>query len=132
MREKRGQAPSLQILPARAPRLPASLLGMKLLALTILAAFPAMASAPPTQVAFDDRLGIPTRLPDGKLIALHASPRPLAQMDVEGPAQPVFLRVSTDNGAAWSAPHKVFEYEAGKGSVTQQVYALVDRAGLIH
>ncbi len=105
---------------------------MKLLALTILAAFAAVASAPPKQIAFDDRLGVPARLPDGRLIALHASPRPLAEMDIEGPAQPVFLRVSTDNGAVWSAPRKVFEYEQGKGSVTQQIYTLVDRTGLIH
>jgi hypothetical protein len=105
---------------------------MKLRALMMLIAFSALASAPLKQIVFDDNLGVPVRLPDGKLIALHASPRPLAHMDIDGPAQPVFLRVSTDNGAVWSSPRKVFEYESGKGSVTQQIYTLVDRAGLIH
>src|SRR4051812_47594979 len=98
---------------------------MKLLAFTMLIAFSAPASGPPDQIVFDDTLGAPARLADGRLIALHTSPRPLAQMDIEGPAQPAFLRISTDNGAVWSAPRKIFEYEAGKGSVTQQIYTLV-------
>ncbi len=92
----------------------------------------AFAAVPPSQVPLQGEFGIPVQLKSGRLIALHAEPRSLKEIDVEGPAQPAFLRESTDNGNTWSPPRKVFEYEAGKGAVTQLIYALVDGADHIH
>ena len=75
---------------------------------------------------------MPSRLKDGTLVSLHAQGRPFAEMETEGPEQPVFLRTSGDSGRTWSEPRRVFAYEAGRGTVVHQVYTLVDRENHIH
>ncbi len=105
---------------------------MKLHCVFLLTATAALAATPPSQVALQGEFGIPVRLPAGNLVALHAEPRPLTQIEADGPPQPAYLRESTDNGQTWSAPRKIFEYAAGKGAVTQLIYPLVDSAGSLH
>ena len=90
------------------------------------------AAIAPRQISFKGTIGIPARLTDGTLVVLTAAGRPLREMGVEGPAQPVFLRSSLDSGLTWSEPRQVFAYAAGRGSIPQQVYPLVDRQGHLH
>jgi hypothetical protein len=90
------------------------------------------APSDPKQIFFEGLMGIPVRLPDGTLLALAAQGRPLKEMANDGPAQPVFARSSHDDGQTWSAPVQVFAYPAGRGSVTQLIYPLVDKDGHLH
>jgi len=100
-----------------------------LLALTAAAVF---ATTAPTEIPFDGVLSMPARLRDGRLISLAAAGRLFSEMDKAGPAQPVYRRVSSDNGRIWSADEKVFEYPAGVGTFVSQTYSLVDKKGNVH
>lgn len=90
------------------------------------------AGQPPREIHFEGILSAPARLADGRLISIYADQRPFTAMGTEGPAIGVFRRLSTDNGATWSSPEKVFSYPAGLGIVTAQMFSLVDRKGAVH
>jgi BNR repeat-like domain len=72
------------------------------------------------------------RLPDGRILTMYAPGRPFKEADLEGPEQPVYLRLSSDHGQTWNEPQRVFAYPAGRGSFSQKIYPLVDRKGNIH
>ena len=90
------------------------------------------AAKPPAQIEFQGVIAIPARLPDGTIFVIGAERRPLRGVDADHPAQPVFMRISNDDGRSWSEPSKIFEYPASKGTVTEALYPVVDRAGHIH
>lgn len=92
----------------------------------------APAATAPRMVHFDEELSMMARLPDGRLITLYTPGRPFKESAVAGPEQPVYLRFSSNHGDSWSKPQLAFSYSAGKGSFSQKIFPLVDRAGRIH
>lgn len=90
------------------------------------------AAEAPKEIHYEGTLSMPARLPDGRLISLHSDARPFSEMQQSGPPMTLYRRLSTDNGATWSSPEKVGQYAAGPGTVTPQVYPLVDRDGNLH
>ncbi len=100
--------------------------------LLALMAVAACAAAEPREISYDGVLSMPARLKDGRLISLAAVARPFSDMEKDGPEQPVFRRISSDNGKTWPAGEKVFAYPAGLGTFTSQTYTLVDQKGYVH
>jgi predicted neuraminidase len=92
----------------------------------------ATAATAPLMVDFEGELSMMARLPYGRLITMYTPGRPFKESALDGPEQPVYLRFSSSDGNNWSKPQLAFSYPAGKGSFSQKIYPLVDRAGHIH
>ncbi|MBL8216977.1 MAG: exo-alpha-sialidase [Bryobacterales bacterium] len=106
---------------------------MRCAGLVLLCAAALMAEGrPPREIAFEGRLSMPARLADGRLISLYAEMRPFTEMEKENAVTPVYRRLSSDHGATWSAPERVFSFAAGKGVFAFQVFPVVDRKGAVH
>jgi len=100
--------------------------------LLLLLATAAYAASEPREISYEGVLSMPSRLRDGRLISLAAAARPFSEMEKAGPEQPVYRRISTDNGNTWSADEKVFSYPEGIGTFVSQTYTLVDKKGYVH
>ncbi|MFN7923216.1 MAG: sialidase family protein [Bryobacteraceae bacterium] len=90
------------------------------------------AATPPQAIPFEGVLSMPSRLPNGTLVSIHAEGATFGDLERERPEMPVYLRTSADHGRTWSAPKQVFTYAAGKGVLIHQVYTMVDRRGGLH
>ena len=82
--------------------------------LLMLLAVAACTAAEPREISFEGVLSMPSRLRDGRLMSLVAVGRPFSEMEKAGPEQPVYRRISSDNGNTWSADEKVFAYPEGQ------------------
>lgn len=91
-----------------------------------------LAAAPPEPLVFEGLLSMPSRLKDGTVISVNADGRMFSEIAKDGPEQPAYLRTSSDHGRTWSAPRRIYDYPAGKGCITHQIYTLVDRDDAIH
>ena len=92
----------------------------------------AVGATDPQMTNYNGELSMMARLPDGRILTMYTPGRPFKEADLEGPEQPVYLRLSSDHGQTWNEPQPVFAYPAGKGSFSQKIYPLVDRKGNIH
>lgn len=94
-------------------------------------------SAGPKLIDYSGHMGHVARLPDGLLLSHYTLGRPKDETALLGPAQPAYIRHSSDGGLIWSEPEIAYAYPPGRGrlpSITQSqgTYLLVDRDGNIH
>ena len=80
----------------------------------------------------EGKIGVPIRLPDGRLMAIHSEGKAYAVVieDTET-VEKAFARYSSDNGYTWSEPELLFEYPQSEGAYWSGA-TLCDRDGAIH
>ncbi len=93
--------------------------------------------AAPERIHYSGAMGHIALLPDGRLLSHYTIGRPKGEVSLPGPAQPAYLRYSSDHGRTWSDPEIAYTYAPGRGrlpSITQSqgTFVLVDRRENIH
>jgi hypothetical protein len=85
----------------------------------------------PSIIESSDQVGAVATLSDGRLAMFFTGPHQRETISHEHPEQPIYMRISADNGQTWSETRQVFAFPAGKGIVSAAT-PLVDQEGNLH